>query len=84
MTPRRFEITDFEWSIMQPVLPNTRRRVPWADDGVHQHAAKMKQSARRKPSLGTSLLPDAWRARGGLATKIHAVVDANGPPSRSR
>lgn len=29
---RRHEITDFEWSIIQPLLPNKARGVPRADD----------------------------------------------------
>jgi transposase len=29
MTPRRYELTDFEWSIIAPQLPNAaRRRAP--------------------------------------------------------
>jgi len=32
MTPRRYELTDFEWSIIQPLLPNRPRGVPRADD----------------------------------------------------
>jgi transposase len=32
MTPRRYEITDFEWSIIQPLLPNKPRGVARADD----------------------------------------------------
>ena len=32
MTPRRYELTDFEWSIIAPLLPNKRRGVPRADD----------------------------------------------------
>jgi transposase len=32
MKPRRYEITDFEWSIIQPLLPNKPRGVPRADD----------------------------------------------------
>lgn len=28
----RFELTDFEWSIIQPLLPNKPRGVPRADD----------------------------------------------------
>ena len=31
-TPRRYELTDFEWSIIQPLLPNKPRGVPRADD----------------------------------------------------
>ena len=29
---RRYEITDFEWSIIEPLLPNKPRGVPRADD----------------------------------------------------
>jgi transposase len=32
MRPRRYELTDFEWSIIQPLLPNKPRGVPRADD----------------------------------------------------
>jgi transposase len=32
MKPRRYEITDYEWSIIQPLLPNKPRGVPRADD----------------------------------------------------
>ena len=32
MNPRRYEITDFEWSIIAPLLPNKPRGVPRADD----------------------------------------------------
>ena len=31
-TPRRYELTDFEWSIIQPLLPNKPRGKPRADD----------------------------------------------------
>ena len=31
-TPRRYELTDFEWSIIQPLLPNKPRGVPRVDD----------------------------------------------------
>ena len=30
--PRRYELTDFEWSIIEPLLPNKPRGVPRADD----------------------------------------------------
>jgi transposase len=30
--PRRYEIADFEWSIIEPLLPNKPRGVPRADD----------------------------------------------------
>ncbi len=32
MKPRRYEITDFEWSVIAPLLPNRPRGVPRADD----------------------------------------------------
>ncbi|WP_428030634.1 IS5 family transposase [Ancylobacter sp.] len=133
----RFDLTDFEWSVIQPLLPNKPRGVPrvddrrvlngifwrlrtgapWADiperygphttcvnrfnrwrkagvwdrlleavskayDGdiqmidsssirVHQHAATPK---KRRP------IRLHGRSRGGLTTKIHALVDAEGLP----
>jgi transposase len=32
MTPRRHELSDFEWSIIEPLLPNKPRGVARADD----------------------------------------------------
>ena len=32
MTRRRFDLTDFEWSVIQPLLPNKSRGVPRVDD----------------------------------------------------
>ena len=32
MGARRYELTDFEWSIIEPLLPNKPRGVPRADD----------------------------------------------------
>lgn len=32
MSPRRYEITDFEWSIIAPLLPNKPGGVPRSDD----------------------------------------------------
>ncbi|MVA27264.1 IS5 family transposase (plasmid) [Agrobacterium vitis] len=140
MTRRRFDLTDFEWTVIQPLLPNKPRGVPrvddrrvingilwrfrtgspWADvpdrydpyttcynrfvrwrkagvwdhvlgeiskafDGdivmidsscvrVHQHAANGKKGDQHDGCMG--------RSRGGLTTKIHAVVDADGRPIR--
>jgi transposase len=134
----RYELTDFEWSMIQPVLPTKSRGIPRVDDRrvlngifwvlrsgapwrdlpdcygpyttcynrfnrwckaciwddilaammdrrdanvqmldtsvvrVHQHAG----SAKKCESNCTG------RSRGGLTTKIHAVVDANGLPIR--
>ena len=32
MTPRQCELSDFEWSIIEPLLPNKARGVERADD----------------------------------------------------
>ncbi len=32
MSARRYELSDFEWSIIEPLLPNKPRGVPRADD----------------------------------------------------
>ena len=32
MKPRRYELSDFEWSIIEPLLPNKPRGVPRSDD----------------------------------------------------
>jgi transposase len=32
MTPRRYELSDFEWSVIEPLLPNKPRGVQRADD----------------------------------------------------
>src|SRR5215813_7541646 len=32
MSPRRYELSDFEWSIIQPLLPNKPRGAPRSDD----------------------------------------------------
>jgi transposase len=32
MTPRRCELSDFEWSIIEPLLPNKPRGVARSDD----------------------------------------------------
>jgi transposase len=32
MTPRRYELSGFEWSIIEPLLPNKPRGVPRSDD----------------------------------------------------
>ena len=143
-TPRRYELTDFEWSIIEPLLPNKPRGVPraddrkvlngiywrlrtgspWADiperygppttcynrfvrwrklgvwdrifdavsaayDGdlqmvdsssirVHQHAANVKKGVRAQGAAAgdVSHARCMGRSRGGLTTKIHALVDA--------
>jgi len=134
----RYELTDFEWTAIKPMLPNKPRGVPRMDDRrvlngifwvlrsgapwrdlpqgfgpyttcynrfvrwrragvwnrimeavaaahdaavqmidtsivrVHQHSACIARN--KKQSMG--------RSRGGLSSKIHAVVDKNGLPVR--
>lgn len=135
MTRRRFDLTDFEWDIIEPLLHDKPRGVPRVDDrriingilwrfrtgspranvperdGPHnllQTVCPMAQE-RRLGSAGSIeslrwryrhdrqfLCPGAsarchrkkgdvddgcmGRSRGGLTTKIHAVVDAEGRP----
>src|SRR5690242_7080719 len=147
-TPRRYELSDFEWSIIEPLLPNKPRGVPraddrkvlngiywrlrtgspWADiperygppttcahrfrrwakigvwdrifeavskayDGdlqiidassirVHQHGGRQKGGPLSTPTeaLDHARSECMGRSRGGLTTKIHALVDANGLP----
>jgi transposase len=135
----RYDLTDFEWSVIAPLLPNKPRGIPRVDDRrvlngifwalrsgapwrdlperygpyttvynrfsrwrkagvwdrimdaitqahdgrvqmidtsivrVHQHAAGAKKGVAVR-HIG--------RSRGGLTTKIHAVVDRNGLPVR--
>ena len=147
MSQRRYELTDFEWSVIAPLLPNKPRGVPRVDDrrvlewhllaasesfavGVHsgtlwsgddmlQPLRALAQSRRvgplvrgyikglrgrcaddrqlvdpRSPACrqrqkggpqGTAAGHDfdgrcIGRSRGGLTTKIHALVDARGLP----
>ncbi|MEQ8393963.1 IS5 family transposase [Thalassobaculum sp.] len=138
MAARRYELSDFEWSIIEPLLPNKPRGVPrvddrrvlngiywrlrtgspWADiperygpsttcynrfvrwrklgvwdrifaavsaayDGdlqmVDSSSIRVHQHADAAPGDGTHARC-MGRSRGGLTTKIHALVDANGLP----
>jgi transposase len=145
MTPRRYELSDFEWSIIEPLLPNKPRGVarsddrkvpngiywrlrtgsPWADiperygpsttcynrfvrwakigvwdrifeaiskayDGNLQmiDSSSIRAHQRQKGGSEETSSPAGdvagsrcmGRSRGGLTTKIHALVDANGLP----
>ena len=148
MTPRRYELSDFEWSIIEPLLPNKPRGVPRSDDRkvlngiywrlrtgspwaeiperygpsttcynrfvrwakigvwdrifeaiskaydgdlqmidsssirVHQHGANDKKGSEEASSATGDVAGSGCmgRSRGGLTTKIHALVDANGLP----
>ena len=50
MAGRRYELTDFEWSVIEPLLPNKPRGVPRADDrkvlnGIYWRLHKMVDSS---------------------------------------
>ena len=50
----RYDLTDFEWSIIQPLLPNKPRGVPRVDDrreGEKFTSAILPRYARRAPSI---------------------------------
>jgi transposase len=91
----RYELTDFEWSAIRSLLPNKPRGIPRVDDrrvlkGIFwvlrsgapwrdlpesygprtQHGACIADNDRQ----------DMGRSRGGLTSKIQAVVDTNGLP----
>jgi transposase len=77
----RYELSDDEWTTIKPMLPNKPRGVPrdaavqMIDTSivrVHQHGACITRN--RRQSRG--------RSRGGLTSKIHALVDTNGLPVR--
>ena len=135
----RYDLTDFEWSVIEPLLPNKPRGVPRVDDrrvlnGImwvlrsgapwrdlperygpyttllqplqplaqeghlgstygryrrglrRQHTDDRQFQRARSPACGGLKKggPDRCmgRSRGGLTTKIHAVVDASGLPLR--
>ena len=133
----RYDLTDFEWSVIQPLLPNRSRGVkrvddrrvlngifwilrsgaPWRDlpgrYGLHTTCYN-RFNRWRKAGVWDQLMdaiteaydgdvqmidsssrpPTCWlrkkgggvrcmgRSRGGLTTKIHAVVDPQGLPIR--
>ena len=134
----RFDLTDFEWSVIQPLLPNKPRGVPRVDDrrvlngifwrlrtgapwadiperygpahDLREPLQPLAQGGRLGSAFGSGVKglrrrhPDdrllqrprasarrqrpkkddrsrcMGRSRGGLTTKIHALVDADGLP----
>ncbi len=136
----RYELTDYEWTAIKPMLPNKPRGVPRANDrrvlngifwvlrsgapwrdlpnafgpyttcynrfvrwgragvwarimnalaGAHDTAVQMiDTSIVRVHQHGACIMRNRQqsmgRSRGGLTSKIHAVVDTNGLPVRPR
>jgi len=98
MTRRRYELTDHEWSILSPLLPNKPAGFLgsmigecWmASSGGSERARPGRKSRALRPvSAFTSMRPrekgdgddgGMRRSRGGLTSKIHALVGAEGRP----
>ena len=68
----RYELADYEWIGIELMLPNKPRGVPRLTTDVSSTASSGPWN--RRQSMG--------RSRGGLTSKIHAVVDSNGLPAR--
>ena len=45
MSPRRYELSDFEWSVIEPLLPNKPRGVPRSDDRTELNGIYTKGTA---------------------------------------
>lgn len=43
----RFDLTDFEWSVIQPVLPNKPRGVPRVDNQALELISRVDYALRR-------------------------------------
>ena len=67
MTPRRYELSDFEWSIIEPLLPNKPCGVPRSDD------RRLLAEGRRRTFLlagvGGGCSPGACGRRWGFLTQ---------------
>ena len=71
MTPRRYELTDFEWSIIAPLLPNKPRGVPRADDrlvlnGIYADSDEVAQAFRFDVAWGSEMMSPMARCLAGL------------------
>jgi transposase len=87
----RYELTDGEWATIKPMLPNKATgvwsRIMDAIAATHDAAVQIiDTSIVRAHQHGASLFRNnrqsMGRSRGGLTSKIHAVVDSNGLPVR--
>jgi transposase len=81
----RYDLTDFEWRVIAPLLPNKPRGVPRVDDRrVPNGIFWVLRSGAPEGCDGKKGGRDhcLGRSRGGLTTKIHALVDRQGLPLR--
>jgi transposase len=73
----RYELADYEWVAIKPMLPNKPRGVPRVDD------RRILNGIFWVPRSGApNHRQSIERSRSGLTSKIHALVDSNGLPVR--
>ena len=86
---RRYDLTEFEWRVIEPLLPNKPRGVPRVDDrrvlnGIFWVLAQARPGATCRSVMAPTPLATtafgAGQSRGGLTPKIHALTDADGLP----
>ena len=90
MTRRRYELSDFEWSIIQPLLPNRPRGVPRVDDrrvlnGIYWRMRTGSPWAEIPERYGPPTTCYnrfvRWAAKGVWLDIFHARAAAGGPPA---
>ena len=65
MNARRYELTDFEWSIIEPLRPNKPRDVPRSDDQYVGLNVSLKE---------IEALLKVWRSTGEQLVTLHRRV----------
>ena len=90
MSARRYELTDFEWSIIAALLPNKPRGVPRVDDRrVVSGIAHVLRSGCRWADAPATYGPRKtlynrfvrWAAKGVWADVFRALAATGGPPA---
>jgi hypothetical protein len=74
MSQRRYELTDFEWSIIEPLLPNKPRGVPRADDRKVLNGIYW----RLRTGLALGRHPRALRPGDDLLQPLCSVAETGG------
>ena len=86
-----YELTDFEWSVIQPLLPNKPRGVPRAEDrkvlnGIYWRLRTGSPWAdipeRYGPPTTCYNRFVRWSAKGVWTSIFHALARAGGPPAQ--